>query len=228
MCRCFVCIKQKELLDGILFAAASSLIRIQGIFLIFPIFFSFYDFKKAFFVNVRVMLRHQIILLIAPFIGLFCYMGYLYIYFHDPIYFFTAQPSFGAQRSTSIVLLPQVFFRYLKIFITASHNFQYFVAVLEFIFFTASFTASAILGYSAYKHKNSFEFGLALFSLAYIILPTLTGTFSSLPRYTLLALAQYIVFAKIKNKLYRGVILGVCIFAQIVLLSLFSRGYFIS
>ncbi len=209
-------------------AALSSLIRIQGIFLVFPIFFSFYDLKKPFFSSIFTIFRKHFALLIAPFIGLSCYMIYLYIYFHDPIYFFTAQPSFGAQRSTSLILLPQVYYRYLKIFITASHNFQYFVAVLEFIFFNISFIASLIFGYFAYKHKNAFEFGVSLFSLAYIILPTLTGTFSSLPRYSLLALAQYIIFAKIKNKFYRGAIICISILAQMVFLSLFSRGYFIS
>lgn len=221
-------IHKKRYLWVIIFAAISSLIRIQGIFLFFPIVFSLYDFKKPIFNNIFSIIKKHFVLLIAPFIGLSCYMVYLNIYFHDPLYFFTAQPSFGAQRSTSLILLPQVYFRYLKIFITASHNFQYFVAVMEFIFFNISFVASLFFGYRAYKHKNAFECGIALFSLAYIILPTLTGTFSSLPRYTLMALSQYLFFAKMKNSSYQKAIIFISVLIQIVLLSLFSRGYFIS
>ena len=218
---------KKNFLVASLCASLASLTRIQGIFLIFPFFFYFYESKKNFFCNVKLIIRTKLPYMIAPFIGLFAYMLYLYQTTGDALYFFSTQPTFGANRSTHLILLPQVYYRYFKIFFTAAFNYQYFVSVLEFTFFTASFILSGLLGYVAWKHKKLFELGISLFSLSYLLLPTLTGTFSSIPRYSLFALAQYIFLAKIRNKKIGYVIATFFIIAQVILLSLFSRGYFI-
>lgn len=210
--------KKKYWWVGIL-AALASFTRIQGVFLVIPIFIELFLIKKK--------TKKLWLLLLTPGIGLAVYMVYLYITTGDPLFFFTSQPSFGANRSTNIVLLPQVYYRYLKIFITAQPNFQYFVAVLEFIFFTITFIGSLFVGYKAYVKKNMFEFGLALFSLAYIILPTLTGTFSSIPRYALLAIAIYFIPARLKNKTLLYSIVTISLSLQVLLLSLFARGYFV-
>ncbi|MCR4325049.1 MAG: hypothetical protein NUV69_05170, partial [Candidatus Curtissbacteria bacterium] len=59
-------------------------------------------------------------LLIVP-LGLVGYMIYLKLEFNQPLYFLTSQAIFGQERSTtSIVLLPQVLYRYLKIASTTS------------------------------------------------------------------------------------------------------------
>jgi len=208
-------------------AALSSFSRLQGVFLVFPIFMYFYDHKRSFLKNVWLIVRSKLHYLLACFIGLGLYMMYLHISKGDALYFFTSQPSFGANRSTSLIILPQAYFRYLKIFITAAPNFQYYVAIAEFLFFTASFATTLYVGYRAYLKKNSFEIGLSLFSLSYIVLPTLTGTFSSIPRYTLLALAQYLVFFSVKNNRIRVAILIFFAILQAVLLALFARGYFV-
>jgi hypothetical protein len=209
-------------------AALSSLARIQGVFLVFFFIFYFYNPKRTLVQNISLLFKKHFLYLLSPFVGLGIYMLYLYITKHDALYFFSAQPTFGANRSTSIILLPQVYFRYIKIFLTASHNFQFFVAVVEFIFFNVSFILSGYVGYRGFKNKNWFEVSLSLFSLAYIILPSLTGTFSSIPRYSLLALAQYIGLLNIKRKKYQVVLVVIFSILQVILLSLFSRGYFIS
>src|SRR3972149_4130308 len=80
-------------------------------------------------------------LLIVP-LGLLVYMFYLRIEFNNPFYFLTSQAVWGQERSTTqIVLLPQVFWRYLKILAT-TNGLTLFSAAFEL---TATVFALAIL-----------------------------------------------------------------------------------
>ena len=69
---------------------------------------------------------------LAPFLGLGIYMFYLYLSTGNPLEFVTAQKQFNNGRSTTLILLPQVIWRYLKIFIIAKPDLLYFIAILEF------------------------------------------------------------------------------------------------
>lgn len=114
--------------------------------------------------------------------GLLSYMFYLWRDFQDPLYFFHVQSEFGAGRQESLVLFPQVVWRYLKILATARpFDLKYFAYVQEF-FFTLS--AGAALVWGIIKRKAlKLEISELAFSVCAFILPTLTGTFSSMPRY---------------------------------------------
>lgn len=174
--------------------------------------------------------RAKIILFFSPILGFLTYMFYLKQTVSDPLFFLNSQPAFGAHRSSHIVILPQVLYRYLKIFFTANHNFQYFVSILEFSFFLFVFL---ILLYHLYslirsKNKNLFLIGLCLFSFANLILPTLTGTLSSVPRYSLLSISVFIFLSQIKSDKIKYILLGVFVLLHMLLLGLFSQGYFIS
>lgn len=210
--------KRRFMLAGIL-AILASLTRLQGVLLIIPIFFSLYPFAKP--------LKKHIVVLTTPLLGLALYMSFLYKTTGDALYFLTSQASFGAQRSAELILLPQVYYRYLKIFLTADYSFQYAVALMEVIFVTGSLAAAVYVGYKAYVKKEAYIFGLVIYSAAHLILPTLTGSFSSLPRYSLFAVTNFIVLSSLSSQA-RMIALSIFIVLQCILAGLFIHGSFIS
>lgn len=159
-------------------------------------------------------------LIISSF-GLAVYMFYLKVAFNNPLYFLTAQPVFGQERSAnSIVLLPQVFFRYLKIFQT-TNGLTLNTAVLEF---AVTIFALVILILSFKKIKTQW----IIFSLIAILTPTLTGTLASMPRYVLVAFPIYIVLATINKAWLKITILVIFVTLQVISLTLFSQGYWVA
>jgi len=241
----FYFLQKKNYLFVSFFTFLASTTRVIGIFLIIPVFFHLYANR------VRFRLKHLAVLL-SPVAGFAAYAIYLLKTTGDPLFFFHSQPLFGAQRSASIIFLPQVYFRYLKIFITARWNFQYFVSLIEFFIFNLVFLVIAIDLLSSVKNrwlvrkgsrqrasnehwreKNLWQappesIGLSLFSLANLILPTLTGTFSSIPRYALFSFSFFLSLSQIKNNLIKIIICVVFFLLHTTLLALFIQGYFIS
>jgi len=255
--------KEKYLFVG-LFAFFASLTRLVGVFLIIPILFHLIQRSKIKSQNLKLKLKSflyfilntkYLILAISPLIGLGIYCFYLYKTTGDPLFFATSQPIFGANRSSNLILLPQVYWRYLKIFVTAAHDSRFYVSVIEFITFNFIFT---ILIMDLYQILLSFpppigiegrlrresrfswipvftgmttrwdQLALNLFSLSNLVLPTLTGTFSSIPRYSLFSLSFFIYIAQIKNIFIKYLILFIFLFLHVLLLGYFTQGYFIS
>lgn len=211
---------RKKGLQASVMAALSSCVRLQGVFLIIP--FVTYAYV---YMNKRSVWTY--VMAISPCIGLAMYMLFLWKTTGDPLYFFHSQPIFGAQRSTHLITIVQVYYRYLKIFLTAQHTFQYAVAVLECIVVTISLAAVSIHGWLAYKKQDSINMSLAGYSLMHIIIPSLTGTFSSTPRYALMVFSVYYVFSQIPYTSLRYAILGISTVLHIVLFGLFVQGYFV-
>ncbi len=225
--------KDNYLLAG-LFAFFASLTRLVGVFLIIPIIFHFFSQNKK-------TIIHHLLSIASPLIGLGIYCFYLYQTTGDPLFFVTSQPIFGANRSSTLILLPQVYWRYFKIFITAAHDPRFYVSVVEFLIFNFVFVVLILdlfknLGIVNLKFNKNFKYrisnfnllGLNLFSLANLILPTLTGTFSSIPRYVLFSLSFFIYIAQIKNNFVKYSILFIFLFLHVLLLGYFTQGYFIS
>lgn len=128
--------------------------------------------------------------------GLVLFMIYLQLNFQDPLYFFHVQSSFGAGRQQTIVLFPQVVWRYLKILWTARPlNLMYFNYVQE-LFFTMITLLILILAFVQRK-KLKITYAELLFSLGAFFLPPLTGNFSSMPRYILVCLPIFIVMSQL-------------------------------
>ncbi len=219
--------KKQNYLLAFLCAYLTALTRVVGIFLIFPLAFSFYhDFiaskpKKGW---------KEFLVIGAPVLGLFSYCTYLWQTTGDPLYFFHAQESFGAQRSTHLILPLQVVYRYIKIFITAQHNFQYFVAVLELSFYLGALT---LLGYQLYKilkskKKDYSLLGLNIFSLINIILPSLTGTLTAVPRYTLVSFSLFFALGEIRRASIKLILMTIFIVLHIVMVAYFVQGYYLT
>lgn len=215
-------------------AVFASATRVVGIFLIIPfaieVFFHHPKILKSY--------GHKILFLLSPLFGFFAYCMYLFKTTGDAFFFLTSQPLFGAQRSTKIILLPQVYFRYFKIFISASHDFHYYVSLFEFLVFNFVFIvliSDLIKNFpifaKASRDKKIIDFdrlGLNLFSLANLLIPALTGTFSSIPRYALLSLAFFIALGKIKNQYVKISLALIFFILHVLALSFFAQGYFMS
>ncbi len=159
--------------------------------------------------------------LLAP-LGTVFYMLYLKASTGDYLYFLSAQPRFGAERSAEpFILLPQVIYRYFKIFLALPVNsMKFFNAGLEFVFALLPLTLLIVFW-------KKMRFSYWVFTLGVLILPTLTGTFSSMPRYALMGflLIPYIVEKLGKFFIPVSILLGIL---GAILIGLFTRGYWVA
>ena len=162
-------------------------------------------------------------LYIAP-LGLISYMLYLQINFGDWLYFWHAQPVFGAAREGSkIILLPQVFWRYFKIFTSVPlSQLAFWIPLTEF-FSTISTIALLIIA-SKKKIRTSY----LLFSWLSLITPTLSGTLSSMPRYILTVFPIFITLGLIKSKIIKIFLLISFLLLLAIFTLLFTRGIWVA
>lgn len=160
--------------------------------------------------------------LITP-LGLLAYMYFLKSSFGNPLYFLTSQPVFGAGRSSGqIILLPQVVYRYVKIFLTTNiFTLPFFNAFLEFTF---TLVPLAFLIVMFKKMRLSY----LIFSISVLILPTLTGTFSSMPRYVLISVSLLLPYLISQFRKYVKPAILVSAALGILLTMLFVRGYWVA
>ncbi len=214
--------KKKYILSGLL-AGFASATRIVGVFLTPLILIEVISLLKAGSLNLKSkeFPRALLSLLIAP-TGLIIYMIFLKIQFNDPLYFLNAQHAFGTGRSDqNFILLPQVFYRYIKILFTVNViSLPFFNALLELIF-TVIPLALLIL-----KIKK-IRFSYFIFTVGSLVLPTLTGTLTSMPRFILMGFLLLPVVVISLNKYFKAIIV-IMILLQALLLSLFIRGYWVA
>ena len=159
--------------------------------------------------------------------GLFAYMGFLYLEYANPLMFLSAQQAFSNSRASSFFKLTtpfQVMFRYLKIFLTDNpSHYDFWIAVLEF---TAFVLGTGFLLWITYKRqvKTTYLF----YAWPALLLPSLSGTFSSMPRYLIVVFPLYIGLARLKNRHLKVGILVSFIVLLALLTILFTRGYWVS
>lgn len=211
--------KKNWVLAGILGAFLTAT-RVVGI-VIFPALL-----VEAYLQGKRFDYKKILGLLLIP-AGLFIYMYFLKIETGDPLEFFTSVEIFGQQREAGFVLLPQVFYRYF-FKIIPNLNYDYFPAV--FTTFLEISTALIFLGLtimSFLKQRLSYAVFIAL---GYLI-PTFSGSFSSLPRYVVILFPAFILSAVyIKNaKKSTRYFIYLLLFATLgVATALFVRGYWLA
>jgi hypothetical protein len=197
------------------FIALASLCRLVGIFLLPALLLETWIRNKKNFSLIK------FIPILLSGVGLLSYMIYLQKTVGDPLFFFHAQPAFGAERSgNEIILLPQVLFRYLKIFITAQLSYDYLIAIFEFL---SLFFAVCLLIKRARKTNISYQ----IFAWSAILTPTLTGSLSSMPRYLLSIFPIFIIVAQ-ENMKIKAIYLVFSLLLLIIGTMFFFRGYFIS
>ena len=191
--------------------------RLVGIAIIPALIYEFVKSEKS------LIKPKGLFLMVAP-LGILSYMLFNYLKWGNPFYFIQAQGNFLNNRSVDlIVFLPQTIFRYIKILTTISFNvFEWWIALLEIsVFFFVS-----IMFFVAWKKKIRISY--ILFALICFLIPTLTGTFTGLPRYALVLFPIFIGLAMIKNKLFKIAYSIVGFSLLMILLALFSKGYYIA
>jgi len=178
-----------------LFGAALTATRIVGVW-IFPallieFWFAHQPQQLSFKTLVTFIKQHlrSLIAISSSLLGLGLYMVYLQYHFSDPLYFFHVQSEFGGGRQESLVIWPQVVWRYLKII--------------------RSIPLQSLVGYATIQELLAGTLGLGViiggykkiplswivFSLGAFLTPTLTGTFSSMPRYILVLPSIWVLMA---------------------------------
>ena len=159
-------------------------------------------------------------------LGLIGYMYYQWRYFADPLAFYHLQPLVGEQHQEGIILLPQVFFRYAKILLNIDLTNLATLGILLEIFVGVLFTALPIVGFFK-KMRLSYVF----YAFVGFILPTIQGSFSSVPRYVLAFFPSFIVLAILMSK-YKTpkkiIIIGLSILWLMIETALFVRGYWVA
>ena len=204
-------------------AALASATRVSGIFVAFAVIIEFVQSHR--FRPKLIWQNPQVVWLAITPLGLIAYMLFLNQHYGDPFYFAHVQSFFGAQRTTEkLILLHQVFYRYAKMMIFVDHGtLTFLVAFLELI--GAVFFIGLIL--KTYKLRLSyFIYGTCSF-----ILPTLTGTFSSLPRYSLVIFPAFIILAQWLEKRgagFRRFYWAAMVILLSVLTMLFVQGHFVA
>ncbi len=199
----------------------ASLTRLFGLF-IFPalIYEIFVQFRQS--AKDSSKLYNAAYLMLIP-LGLVAYMVYLQVEFKDALLFWHAQPAFGAERVTnSIVLTPQVIYRYIKILFSVSAvTIPFWIALLELMSFLIS---AAIL----FTGRKTIRTSYSIYAWLILIVPGLTGTFSSLPRYTSIIFPLFMILAQIKNKPLKVLLAIFFLVIQSLCILLFTRGYWVS
>ena len=209
-----------------IFGALASATRLPGIFLFVALLVEWWQQQKAIKGKwqPKNLTKSLLPIFLIP-VGLCCYMRFLSIGYGDPLMFAHVQTFFGAGRSADrIILLYQVFWRYFKMLMTVDwQTLVYFVVILEFL----SAVSFLFFIVSAYLRQ---WYSYFVFMLLALIAPTLTGTFSSLPRYVLVLFPGFILLALWAEKyrwlriLYPFLTIPLLIFC----LLLFTRGYWVA
>ena len=160
-------------------------------------------------------------------LGLLVYMLYLSQTTGDSLAFIHSLSSFGEQRSATPILLPQVFYRYF-FKILPNLIYSYFpIVVSTFLELFLAILFSLLSIFAFFKVRLSYAVYLALGYLA----PSLSGSFSSLPRYVLVLFPAFILMAAWVTTLgwsYRILFYAFSFILLLISSMLFLRGYWIS
>lgn len=215
--------KGKWYLVGLLgFLACST--RLVGIAIFPAMLFEWYQ-QYRLSMTKKSLLSLGFVLLIP--LSLLLYMLFLHQRTGDALEFFNNASIFGDQRSSKIILLPQVFYRYIFKIIPVL-NYSYWPSVVTPVMELLTGVIFALLSvYSFFKLRVSY----AIYLTAGYLIPTLSGSFSSLPRYVLVLFPGFILLGLIINRANRMVKILFFSFLAIMLLvaqSMFIRGYWVS
>lgn len=212
----FYCARVKKWwLAGVL-GGLASVTRVTGIFLLPALLLEWWQQKNN---------KLPLPIIIIP-LGLISYMLFLYQTTGSFFTFYQELSIFGVQRSGNFITLPQVFYRYLNMLFTVNPaNTIYWTIILELIVAAMSIVL-LIWGYI-----KKIRLSYLLFSVLSFILPTLTGSFSSLPRYLLVIFPIFLILALLLSKkslIFKSLFFSMMGILLIIEIALFLRGYWVA
>ncbi|KKU62570.1 MAG: hypothetical protein UX87_C0046G0004 [Candidatus Amesbacteria bacterium GW2011_GWA1_47_16] len=211
-------------LPAIILGAVAAYTRFVGVFL-FPAFVvEMWQQTPRELRTARRFISKSLPLLLIP-LGLALFMQFLHRTTGDPFAFFHIQKTFAQGRSDKIILLYQVYWRYIKMVFTVNRADPLYLTIcLEFLT-GVLFLFTSI--YSIYRHRLSY----AVFNFTAFLTPTFTGTFTSLPRYVLVCFSSIIAIAEILSRLSvpkKTIYFTASAVLFVLYLALFVRGYWVS
>jgi len=202
------------------FASATSFL---GIFLLPALLWEWWEQRSTENLRLKTQDFFELIPILLIPLGLLFYMRFLASFYQDPLMFIHVQPAFGTQGSADkLILLYQVFWRYLKMIVSTRWDPLYFTVWLELLT-TTGFGALLV-----YAQLKKIRLSYLIFAFLAFLVPTLTGTFSSMPRYVLVLFPGFITLALIKNKIFRSLYIFVCCLLLAIATIFFTRGYWIA
>jgi len=213
----FFLLRKKKFLPASIVAGLASATRLVGIFLLPAVLWEYYKTKK-------VKTPKLIGLSLLSISGFLFYLNFLNRKFDDVLIFINSQPSFGAGRQTNqLVMIYQVVWRYLKMFFAVDpSNNIYPVLVLEC---TLSVLFLGLIIYAVIKKLRK---SYLLFLVPAYLLPTLTGTFLSMPRMLLACFPLFYLLGDIKSKPVKILLLVISTLLLSWSFLRFSQGYWLS
>lgn len=219
---CFYLSRQKKFFPAAIVAGLASATRLVGIFLLPSLLWEYQ--KKNPKQSIKTKFTNYFSLSLLSSSGLLLYLDFLRRRFDDVLIFVSSQPDFGAGRQVNkLVMIYQVIWRYLKMFFTVNlSNDIYPVLVFEFglsVFF---------FGLIIYALIKKFRPNYLWFIIPSLLLPTLTGTFLSMPRFLLTAFPLFYLLGSLKNKYLKLTLLSISAFLLSWAFLRFSRGHWLS
>lgn len=197
---------------SLLFASLLMATRFVGIFIIPALMYEYYVQTKK-------------INFLVPFtsLGVVAYSIFNYQKWGDYLYFIHAHGQLSNGRSVNqIIFFGQTVYRYIKILITLNPNlYEWWISLLE----VATFFVVSLLLYVAYKNKVRLSY--LIFSVFAFLLPISSGTFTGLPRYSVILFPIFVAISYL-NKKWQNVYIIVSILLSLVLSMYFAQGYFVS
>lgn len=182
------------------------------------------SFLIEIFVN-KVPFKKSFWIFLIP-LGLISYMYYLYLTIGDPLAFYNLQLIVGEQHQRGVVLFPQIIYRYSKIIFTTTNISPLFTTILFELATGIIFLLLPIIGLFK-KVRLSYLF----FAFSGFLLPTIQGSFSSLPRYVLILFPSFIVLTLMIKNLPNFIKILLGCFSLMLLIfetALFLRGYWVA
>lgn len=159
-------------------------------------------------------------------LGLILYMIYQYLTTGDILAFYHLQRVVGEQHQSGLSLLPQVYFRYAKMILTVDKSSAIYQTIWLELLVGILFFILPILGYF-----KKIRFSYLFYALSGFLLPTVQGSFSSLPRYVIVLFPSFLIFALLVNSLPKIIKVAIIfIFSSLFLIetTLFLRGYWVA
>lgn len=200
-----------------LFGMIASATRVFGVFLFVALLFEIYQQKASF--------SKYFWIFLIPF-GLGSYMLYQYFQTGDFLAFYHLQRVVGEQHQAGITLLPQVYFRYIKmIFSVDPANPIFQTIILEFISGLIFFILPI------YGYFKKIRFSYLIYAMLGFLAPTIQGSFSSVPRYVIVFFPSFLAASLLVSNLprvFKIAFFGLMLIGLIAETTLFLRGYWVA
>lgn len=211
--------RKKQLLAASFFGLFASLTRLVGIALLPALIYE--QFRKEKAAKKRIIGSLSFLLIPLGYTG---YSFFNWALSGNAFSFIQAHAALGNARSVdSVILIPQTLFRYGKILFSLPYSqFEWWIALLEL----STFVFVSLLIFYAWKQRVRLSY--ILFALVAFLIPVSSGTFSGLPRYSLILFPIFIALALTKNRLIQVVYAVVSFILLFILLMFFSKGFFVA